>query len=90
MTLAFRKGTKMKSLLKLSILALAGLSLAACGSGGGGVRGPGPVPPVAKLEDSFGAGFATTFQKAANSDPREPAAGDVIAVSLTSDPVPIP
>ena len=78
----------MRSLIKVSVLSVVAVALAACGGGGGNVKVP--VPPAAKLEDSFGAGFAAAFQKGANTDPREPAAGDVVAVSLTTDPVPVP
>ncbi len=66
-------------------------ALAACSGGGGGGGGPGPPPPPpARLEDGFGAGFAAAFRTNLNGVPRDPAAGDIIAVSLTTDPTPIP
>ena len=87
-----------RTLINISVLGAAAVALAACGGGGGkgpgggggGGPGPGPGTPSAKLEDSFGGGFAAAFQKGAHTDPREPAAGDVVAASLTTDPVPVP
>lgn len=80
------------SIGKLSIAALLTLGLAACGGGGGGDMGvvTPPPPPSARLEDGFGAGFATSYRNAPNTDPREPAAADIVAVSATTDPTPVP
>lgn len=72
-------------------VALATLGLAACGGGGGGgMTVVTPPPPSAALEDAFGAGFATSYRANPNTDPREPAAADIIAVSPTTDPVAVP
>lgn len=78
----------MRSLITVTVIGAVAVALTACGGGGGVVAVP--VPPAPKLEAAFGAGFATAFQQGANTDPREPAAGDVVAVSLTTDPVPVP
>ena len=81
----------MKRPLIVCVLCVSAAALAACGGGGIKVKPGGPgAGPAAKLEDSFGAGFAAAFQQGPNTDPREPAAGDVIAVSATTDPVPVP
>ena len=64
------------------------LALAASAWGGGG-RGGG-LPPQQRLEDTFGAGFGQAFRAAPNSDPRDPAAGDVVPADLTRDATPIP
>lgn len=67
-----------------------GLALAACGSsyqapppppGGGGV--------TVRQEDSFGIAFGTAFRADNNSEPYNPMDGDIIAVSLLTEPVDI-
>ncbi len=67
-------------------LALA-LAVAACGSaspptppGGGGVV-------TVKQEDQFGIPFGIAFRADNNSEPYSPADGDIVAVSLTAEPV---
>lgn len=81
----------MRLVRNLSAAGLLCLTLAACGGddNDGAVVTP-PTPPSAKLEDGFGANFGTTYRAGNNTDPRDPAAGDVIAVSATTDPVPVP
>lgn len=87
----------MKSFLLRSAAAAAlTASLAACDSGGGGGGGGGtpptpPAPPApARIEDGFGPQFGAAFRADANSNPRDPAAGDLVPVSFTTDPVNIP
>ncbi|WP_309623534.1 hypothetical protein [Novosphingobium sp.] len=65
-----------------------GLAVAACGSsyqapppGGGGV--------MVRQEDSFGIAFGTAFRADNNSEPYNVADGDIIAVSLLTEPVDI-
>ena len=81
-------------LLRSAAAAALTASLAACGGGGGsdgGTTVTPPAPPTAvKLEDQFGAQFGATFRMAANTDPRDPAPGDLIPISFTTDPVNIP
>lgn len=80
-------------LCNLSAAALLCLTLSACGGGGGGGDGgvvTPPPPPSAKLEDGFGGPFGTAYRAGNNTDPRDPASGDVVAVSATTDPVPVP
>lgn len=72
------------------VLAAAALVLSACGGGsGGGSVNVGQLPSGQPLEDSFGAGFGQAFRAAANSDPRDPAAADIVPVDLTKDPTPL-
>ena len=66
-----------------------GLAVAACGSsnpapppGGGGVI-------TVRQEDQFGIAFGTAFRTDNNSEPYSPADGDLIAVSLLTEPVDI-
>ena len=81
---------RMNANLKLSILAGASaLALGACGGGDDNYTPPNPPGPTA-LEDNFGPAFAALFRANANTDPADPAAASVIAVSLTTDPVPVP
>lgn len=72
-----------------ALLLLAG-SLSACKSGNKDVAVTPPPTPPAKFEAQFGANFATAFQGAPNSEPKDVAAGDVIAVSPTAEPVNLP
>ena len=74
-----------------ALAAVAGLG--ACGGGGDddvAVVTPPPTPPAARFEDQFGANFGIAFRASANSDPRDPAPGDIIPISFTTDPVNIP
>ena len=74
--------------LKLALFAsMSALTLGACGGGNDG--SPSPAGPTA-LEDNFGTGFGALFRASANTDPADPTATSVIAVSLTTDPVPVP
>ena len=77
-------------LLAIAGLLVLGVSLSACGGGGGGSKTDVTPPPVAaaKFEDQFGAKFATAFRGGANTEPTDVAAGDVIAVNPTAEPVP--
>jgi hypothetical protein len=71
----------------LIALALAA-GLTACGGGGG--YGGGGMPPAQRLEDMFGQGFGQTFRADPNSDPRNPAAGDIIPLDPARDATPVP
>jgi hypothetical protein len=80
-------------LLRSAGAAVVAAALAACDGGGGdgGTVTPTPTPdPPARLEDQFGANFGAAFRAAANMDPRDPAPGDLIPISFTTDPVNIP
>lgn len=81
-----------RTLLTAAGLALLTLSVSACGGGGGGggAGGGTTTPPPASFASQFGAGFGAAFGASANTDPRDLAAADVIAPSLTAEPVPLP
>jgi hypothetical protein len=70
----------------------AAIALGACDDYGddGYTSPPPPPPPPARLEDQFGARFGTAFRANANAEPIDPMAGDIIALSLTTDPIAIP
>jgi hypothetical protein len=78
-----------KLLTIVGVLALGGF-LSACFGGGGGKKMTTPTTPIAaaKFEDQFGAKFGTAYRAGANTEPTDVAAGDVLAVSPTAEPVP--
>jgi hypothetical protein len=81
------------SLLKgASALALTA-GLAACSGGGGNnqmsVTTPPPPPTVDALAANFGTGFAADFRMASTATPPVPAAGDIVPLSLTTQPIPL-
>lgn len=87
----------MTSLIRnFAIAAVLGVGLAACG-GGGSDSPPPPPPPVVvpppppptKLEDSFGVGFGMAFRADMNTEARDPVPGDLIPLSLTTEPTTI-
>lgn len=81
----------MNTNLKLVLIGTASvLVLAACGGGGDGYTPPPPPPGPTALEDNFGAAFGALFRAGSNTDPADPTASSVIAVSLITDPVPVP
>lgn len=69
-----------------SIVALCA-ALEACSGSGGGVKTTPPV--VVPQEDFFGTAFGVDFRADPNSNPVTPKAGDIIPVSLTTEPQPI-
>lgn len=79
-----------RALRDTALLAFVAAGLAACGGGSGDktvtVAPPAPPPP-ATLQSLFGTGFATLFSAGANTDPSNPMTSDVIALSLTTDPI---
>ena len=73
------------------VAASALMGLAACGGGGSdGATAPPPPTMTPQGAQRFGLGFATSFGASANSDPRDPGMNDIIALSLTSDPIEVP
>ena len=66
--------------------------LSACGGGGNSTPAPPPVvvpPPAPKLEDGFGTNFGIDFRADPNTDAKDPLPGDLIPLSLITDPVTI-
>lgn len=83
----------MRILRAATALAILGAGLAACDRGGGKsvrVAPPNEPPAATPIEDRFGVAFGAAFRAPNNSDPRDPAEGDLIPVSFTTDPLPIP
>ncbi len=74
-------------------IALATLLAAALAACGGNDKAPAPpvvvTPPAAKLEDSFGANFGTAYRADPNTEAKDPAAGDIVPLSLTTEPTTI-
>ena len=52
-------------------------------------QAPAPPGPPANPETLFGAGFEAAFTQNADAAPLDPAAGDVIDLDLTADPIDI-
>ncbi|MFI4965737.1 MAG: hypothetical protein ACHP9T_10250 [Caulobacterales bacterium] len=82
-----------RTLLTTAAILLLGASLSACFGGGGGsamVTPTPPPPPPPRFDAQFGANFSTDFQASPNSEPHPVAAGDVVPVNPTAEPVPLP
>lgn len=78
-------------LLQASAVSMLATGLAACG-GGNGSNTPTPMPGqtgAARQEDQFGIAFGNDFRADPNSEPAQVADGDIVAVSLTTEPVTI-
>lgn len=80
---------KQKNLFRLALVGVAGMALAGCGGGGGSssTTTMTPTPAPLSLQQMFGTAFATDYAANANSTPVVPAAGDIIALSLTTQPI---
>ena len=78
-----------KSFRNIAIVALLAGTLSACGGDTKTPGGPVVVPPAAKVEDGFGANFATAFRADPNSIAKDPVPGDIIPLDLTKHAVPI-
>jgi hypothetical protein len=83
-----------QTMLKASVALLLPVAMAACSDrdsiapplGGGGTPTPTPTPTVS-VQGQIGAAFAGLFDASNTSEPRDPAATDVPALSLTAEPV---
>ena len=84
-----------KQLVQRALIGTAlALPLAACGGGGGNSGGGDTVitPPVVVTtaqEDKFGIPFGMDFRAAMNSDPASVSDGDIVPVSLSTEPIDI-
>jgi len=86
---------RMHILYRGTLLLALGAGLASCGSNNNNtVTTPPPIatppaPPVqvAKQEDQFGSVFATDFRAMMNGEPATVNDGDIVAISLTTEPV---
>lgn len=73
--------------LNLLLFAVPIATLAGCG-GGADNTAPPPSPPTTVVqEDTFGVVFGTAFRADVNGVPVEPKDGDIIPLSLTTEPV---
>lgn len=83
--------TKMQLGRRVLIGSILSLPLAACGGGGGGsdsVVTP-PVVVTTAQEDKFGIPFGADFRASMNSEPASVADGDIVPISLTTEPIDI-
>lgn len=85
-------------LLKFAMTAVVVVSLAACGKSNKRdevvvappASAPAPPPPVgATALESISAAFAAFFRASSDTEPRDPAEGDLPPVSFTTEPVDI-
>ena len=74
--------------LNLLLFAVPISTLAACGGGSDNTVPPPPPPPPTTVvqEDGFGAVFGMAFRADTNATPIEPKDGDIIPLSLTTEP----
>lgn len=84
------KRDRMRRLAGAGLIVGLAFATAAC-SGGGGGSDPGPAdPPPLAGSARFGPGFDLAFKAVSTADPRDPVAGDIIPLSLTTDPFEVP
>ncbi len=70
------------------VLGLLATGLAGCGDGGKTTTTT--VKPTPAFEDQFGAQFGNLYRVSANTDPANVNDTDVVALTLTADPVAVP
>lgn len=74
---------------RLASILLAATALSACGSNNSSPSAP-TAPPVvvapAPQENAFGANFATAFRASDTAAPILPVDGDIVPLSLTTEP----
>ena len=73
--------------LNLLLFAVPISTLAACGGDADNTTPPPPPPTTVVQEDTFGVAFGTAFRADTNGTAIEPKDGDVIPLSLTTEPV---
>ncbi len=69
------------------IIVAVGAAVASCGGGGGGGDDDPDDTTTTLQEDSFGLSFGAAFRADPNTEPSDPGPGDIIPVSLTSEPI---
>ncbi len=75
---------------RAALVAVLASGLAACGGSSNNATAPPPpavVVPPPPQEDQFGAVFGTAFRASATATPITPADGNIIPLSLTTNPV---
>ena len=79
--------------LMLRALIIGGLTTAVAACGGSGSSSSTVIAPPAVLttaqEDKFGTVFGTDYRAVANSEPASVSDGDIVPVSLTTEPIPV-
>ena len=76
--------------LQCGALVLLATGLSACGEGYNPTPTPSPTPTIGvRQEDVFGMPFGMDFRAGANGEPVPVNDGDIVAVSLTTEPVTI-
>lgn len=75
---------------RIAAVAMVAGGLSACGNNNYSAPPPPvvvPPPPAPKVEDQFGTNFGIAYRADPNTDAKDPMAGDIIPLSLTTDPV---
>jgi hypothetical protein len=76
-------------IIRAGLIALAATTIAACSDTKETATAPAP-PPIAVTpapqENAFGANFGTAFRTSETAAPVVPADGDIVPLSLTTDP----
>ena len=81
--------SKTQLLVRVAVAVGLALTVSACG-GSGSSGSPATTPPVVTAtaqEDKFGTVFGTDYRASANSEPATTNDGDIVAVSLTTEPI---
>lgn len=83
---------KSQLLLRITLAAGLGVAVSACSSKPSSSTATVTAPPVVTAtaqEDKFGTVFGTDYRAVANSEPASANDGDIVAVSLTTEPIPV-
>ena len=79
-----------KKLLCTGVFCLLAIGVAGCGDSGGNSTTTTTTTPTPAFEDQFGAQFGNLYRASANTDPANVNDTDVVALSLTTEPVTVP
>ena len=75
---------------QIAAVAMVAGGLSACGNSNNTPPPPPvvvPPPPAPKVEDQFGTNFGIAYRADPNTDAKDPMAGDIIPLSLTTEAV---
>ena len=78
---------KTRLVLQSSAVVFLAAGLAGCGGGRNPTPPPGGQTTAGRFEDQFGLGFGADFRASPNGEPSPVSDGDLVAVSLTTEPV---
>lgn len=86
-----------RNLGKLILISILVTGIAACKGKSSSAPAPAPPPPVGgappppaaplTVAQQLGTVFSTIFTAVSTAEPKDPAAGDLVPVSLTKDPI---